>query len=71
MILKANLSVSQNLKVTSRKTYSILEWLADIGGLYDALKIISGALVAPLSSFALNAELLTQVFRHAKVKTTA
>ena len=64
------MSVSLHRDVTSRQTYSLLEWLADIGGLYDALKIISGALVAPLSSFALKAELLTQIFRIDKSQNT-
>lgn len=37
--------------VTERQSYSFLEWLGDIGGLYDALKLIGMFIVAPFTSF--------------------
>ena len=48
-----------------------MEWLGDIGGLYDALVIVGSAIVAPYTSFALKAELLSQVFRFTKSKRFA
>ena len=48
--------------VTERQTYSFLEWLGDIGGLYDALRLIGLLMMSPFSSFFLKSELLSQVF---------
>ena len=48
-----------------------MEWLGDIGGLYDALRLIGMVIVAPYSSFALKAELLSQVFRFTESKRLA
>ena len=50
-----SIEVNMNLdkKRFSRQTYSLLDWLGDIGGLSDALLPIVGLLVSPLSSFAL------------------
>jgi len=45
-----------------RQTYSMLEWLGDIGGLFDALYIIGSVFVAPLTGFALKTALLANVF---------
>ena len=51
-----------------RKTYESLEWLGDVGGLFDALLVIGRFFVGPAAAFALNSELLTQVFRKAPKK---
>ena len=39
--------------VINRQTYSFLEWLGDIGGLFEALRFIGSFLVVPVSAFAL------------------
>ena len=39
----------------SRQTYSSLDFLGDLGGLYDALRLIAQTIVAPFSTFALKA----------------
>ena len=57
--------------VIERQTYSVLEWLGDIGGLYDALRLIGLLIITPFSSFALNAELLSQVYRFTASKRFA
>ena len=49
-----------------RQTYNILEWLGDVGGLYDMLRLIGRLLVNPFAIFALRSELLTQAFRFTK-----
>ena len=46
------------MKVINRSTYSILDWLGDIGGLHDALQIIGAFIAGPFSSSALKLELL-------------
>lgn len=43
------LQLSMDLVLTERSTYSLLEWLGDIGGLLDALKLIAAALINPLA----------------------
>ena len=45
-----------------RQTYSALEWLGDIGGLYDGLLIIGHALAGPFALLTLKAKLLSWVF---------
>lgn len=47
----------------SRQTYSLLDWLGDLGGLHDALLILCRLLIDPVSSFALQMTLLTTFFR--------
>ena len=48
-----------------RATYSILEWLGDIGGLFDGLRALAGAFFQPLALFAMKSDLLTKVYRKA------
>ena len=48
-----------------RKTYDVLEWLGDVGGLLDMLIYIGAVLVSPIAAFTLKAELLSQIFRFA------
>ena len=57
------LKFSLDLRLTERSTYSLLEWLGDIGGLFDALKLIAVPLVSPFAKFFLSLELLTRLFR--------
>ena len=33
-----------------RSAYNYLEWLGDVGGLFDALRIIGAVLVGPLAA---------------------
>lgn len=40
----------------------MLEWIGDIGGLYDGLKVIFSILVGPASAFAMSSKLLTSLF---------
>ena len=36
----------------SRQTYSMLDWLGDMGGLLDALYFICAILISPMSKYA-------------------
>ena len=60
------LELSPSLTTIERKTYSMLEWLGDIGGLFEGLNGIGYFLVAPLAAFAMKMELLTSTFSFAK-----
>ena len=65
-IVSAFLTLSMDQNVIERQTYSFLDWLGDIGGLYDALRLIGLFVVAPFSSLKQKAELLFNVFRFTK-----
>ena len=47
------IELSQNVFKVERSTYSMLEWLGDVGGLYDGLILIFGSVIGSLSSFQL------------------
>lgn len=47
----------------SRSTYSILDYLGDLGGLLDMLIAIAGYIVAPMASYRLETTLLQTFFR--------
>ena len=47
----------------NRQTYSLLDWLGDMGGLLDALYLIGMIVMSPFAEFALKTELLSSIFR--------
>ena len=49
---------------SARQTYSLLDWLGDIGGLNDALFIILEVALIPFKKFALGSFVLTRLFRY-------
>ena len=57
-----NLELRQDLKEWNRRTYSALDFLADLGGLYDMLLLIMRTLVAPISGFTLTGLLKKSLF---------
>lgn len=56
----------KDLVTINRKTYSMLDWLGDWGGLLDGLRLVARFLVSPFSALALRARL---VETFARVKT--
>ena len=42
--------LNPDLVVVNRETYGFLDWLGDIGGLFDGLRYLFGWIVAPLAS---------------------
>ena len=57
-------NMSLNQMVWTRQTYSLLDWLGDLGGLLDILFYIGRALVEPAAHFTLNTTLMTSFFRY-------
>ena len=53
----------QSLTETERQTYSMLDLLGDIGGLFEALRYIGGMIMAPFTAFAMQSRILSTVFR--------
>ena len=47
----AELSFSNDLTIIERQTYSSLEWLGDVGGLFDALLFLGSSLITPITAF--------------------
>ena len=46
-----------DLKVHNRKTYSLLDWLGDVGGLLDGMYLIGELLIAGYSASSLKSYL--------------
>ena len=57
------IELSQNEIKIERQTYSFLEWLGEIGGLFEMARVFGFLVVAPLASYRLRSELLTKIFR--------
>ena len=61
-----SLYFSQDESLIERQTYSALEWLGDVGGLYDGLRLSILLIMTPLASFTLKVELVSSVFHYLK-----
>ena len=57
------INLSADKKVINRETYSLLDWLGDVGGLIDALRYLCKFIIGPVTSFSLQATLLSKLFR--------
>ena len=57
------INASMDQKIISRSTYSGLDFLGDLGGLFDAFYVLGSMILAPVSGFALNARLLSNLFQ--------
>ena len=51
------------MRIIERQTYSMLDFLGDIGGLFDGLRYIFQIIIAPIVAFNWKAELLSALFR--------
>ena len=49
--------------IYERQTYSVLEWVGDVGGLFDGLGMIARMFMGPFSAFAMKAEILSVIFK--------
>lgn len=58
------INFSPDMITINRDTYSLLDWLGDLGGLLDALYIMAAAFIYPIARFSLNAKLLSSLFRY-------
>ena len=53
---------SKHEKNFSRSVYSLLDYLGDVGGLLDGLKLIASSLIAPFSGYSYITLLLMRLF---------
>ena len=56
-------TVSKDLIEINRQTYSLLDWMGDIGGLIDGLFLLTDLFMAPLSRLALQSFIMTSLVR--------
>ena len=56
--------MSQDLITWNRQTYSVLDYIGDLGGLLDGLKYVCLLIALPFSNFSLSQLILTQIFRY-------
>ena len=54
--------LDHNKTIWSRQTYSLLDFLGDLGGLFDALKFIIASILGPFSGLALKFSIFSGVF---------
>ena len=52
-----------DVNLVARETYGFLEFLGDLGGLNEALRVAFGFILSPLTTFVLSAELMMSLFR--------
>ena len=52
------LNLNRNIVVIERQTYSLLEWVGDIGGLFDGLYYIMRFFIVPIATKSMKYELL-------------
>lgn len=56
------INLSQDRTSWHRSTYSLLDYLGDLGGLINALRHSCAILVAPMASFTVKRQLMQSVF---------
>lgn len=47
------LELDSDLTIVERKTYDLLEWLGDLGGLFDILFLSCNAMIRPMGAVVL------------------
>ena len=55
-------ALSEKRKVHERTTYSLLDWLGDVGGLFDGLFLIVHWLIQPSVAYAAKNMIVAKVF---------
>ena len=60
------LELSKEKVIIERQTYSLLEWLGDVGGLFDGLHIIFGQLLKPFALFSMKWTVFQHIFNQFK-----
>ena len=55
--------LNQEVITYERSTYSLLEWLGDVGGLVEGLSIMGTFIIGPMTTLAIKKELLSHIFR--------
>jgi len=66
------IDISPDIVNHTRSVYSVLDWLGDVGGLFDALNLIARVLLSSLTTLFLKLRLFNRLFEvDVKPKTSA
>ena len=57
-------ALTMDQKNWSRSTYSLLDWLGGLGGLFDALLHVARVVVGPMAGYTLQSTLVSNLFRY-------
>ena len=57
------INMSQDLISWHRQTYSSLDWIGDLGGLFDGLRYFFLLVITPFTSYGLQSKVLSTFFR--------
>ena len=57
------IELNQDGVIWQRSTYSALDFLGDLGGLFDALRFIGETILSPFTHYALKVFLMANLFR--------
>ena len=58
--------MSLDLLVTEREVYSVLDWIGDLGGLFDGLKLICVGILSIFNYNLYSAYMVSQLFKEKK-----
>ena len=56
------ISINPDLRVIERQTYSVLEFMGDMGGLFDALYAIGSWIIFPIVTFRMKENVRSQLY---------
>ena len=56
------LELAQSKTTIERTTYNALEWVGDVGGLFDGFRLIVSSLIAPITGYAVKTAILSAGF---------
>ena len=60
--------MAQKKMIIERQTYSLLEWLGDVGGLFDGLTLLAHVIITPFVDYAVKATHLTSLFKQSDAR---
>lgn len=61
--MSVSFELGKDLRQINRQTYSLLDWLGDVGGLLEALFAIGDFIIGPFASYALKAKIVSMMVR--------
>lgn len=64
-------SLSMDQKNWSISTYRLLDWLSEVGGLFNTLLYVTKVLVGPMAGYTLRSTLVSNLFRYKKSRSVS
>ena len=57
-VFQSYFELSNQKLLIERETYSALEWLGDVGGLFDGLRLTAHIFIGPIATYSIKSHLL-------------